>query len=117
MSALISDQVSVTFGDFLETEWDVLGEWQKELYKRVIKEIHSFLISQGYSIINPDIIFKIKNEDEKYLTRRYQWEGKESKNDLTASLPVVTSVSSLNIKQEEDSPCSSGVKPDIFNPV
>ncbi|XP_030050608.1 zinc finger protein 2-like [Microcaecilia unicolor] len=89
MSDPDSDQALVTFKDiaayFLEAEWDVLGELQKELYKKVIKEIHSFLISQGYSIANPDVIFKIKEEDEKYVTQKCEWEGKENMNDPTTS--------------------------------
>ncbi|XP_029428103.1 zinc finger protein 658-like [Rhinatrema bivittatum] len=108
MSVLGSDQASVTFIDvaayFMEVEWDSLGEWQKELYKTVIKEIHSILTSRGYSIVNPDVIFKIKKADEKYLTQRYEWEGKEHTNEPTISLPIVTSVFSLSIKQEEDLP-------------
>ncbi|XP_029451744.1 gastrula zinc finger protein XlCGF26.1-like isoform X2 [Rhinatrema bivittatum] len=108
MSSLVSDQALVTFSDvaayFLEVEWDVLGEWQKNLYKKVIKEIHGILISRGYSIVNPDVIFKIKKEDEKYSTQHYEWERKENLNDHTLSLPIVTSVFSLTVKQEEDLP-------------
>ncbi|XP_030050293.1 zinc finger protein 398 [Microcaecilia unicolor] len=108
MSALDSDQVSVIFKDvaayFLEVEWNILGEWQKELYKMVIKEIHGILISRGYSIVSPDVIFKIKKEDEKYFTQQIEWEGKEYPNDPNKSLPIVTSVFSLSIKQEEDFP-------------
>ncbi|XP_030050495.1 zinc finger protein 398-like [Microcaecilia unicolor] len=109
MSARVSsDQASITFKDvaayFLEVEWDILGEWQKELYKRVIKEIHDILMSRGYSIANPDVIFKIKKEDEKYFTQHFEWEGKENLNDPTKSLPVVTSVFSLSVKQEENLP-------------
>nr|XP_033791817.1 zinc finger protein 398-like isoform X2 [Geotrypetes seraphini] len=108
MSALLSDHASVTFSDvaayFLEVEWNILGEWQKELYKNVIKKIHSFLILQGYSIVNPDVVFKIKKEDEKYFTQHCEWEGKENSNDPSISLPVVTSVFSLSVKQEEDLP-------------
>ncbi|XP_029450296.1 zinc finger protein 660-like isoform X2 [Rhinatrema bivittatum] len=106
MSALDPDVVSVTFSDvaayFLEKEWDILGERQKELYKKVIKEIHGTLMSRGYSIINPDVIFKIKKEDEKYFTQNCEMEGKENMNDPTIRLPIVTSVFSLSIKQEED---------------
>ncbi|XP_030050766.1 zinc finger protein 398-like [Microcaecilia unicolor] len=97
----------VTFKDvaayFLEVDWDLLGEWQKELYKKVIEEFHAILISRGYSIVNPDVIFKIKKEDEKYFTQQFEWEGKENPNDFN-NLPVVTSVFSLSIKQEEDLP-------------
>ncbi|XP_030051738.1 zinc finger protein 93-like [Microcaecilia unicolor] len=106
MSALVSDQAPVTFSDvaayFLEVEWDILGAWQKELYKKVIKEIQSFLIAQGYSILNPEVIFKIKKEDEKYFTQYSVLEGKENMDDPTISLPIVTSVFSVSVKQEED---------------
>ncbi|XP_029460729.1 zinc finger protein 701-like isoform X2 [Rhinatrema bivittatum] len=102
------DPALITFSDvaayFLEVEWDILGEWQKELYKKVIKEIHGFLMSRGYSIVNPDIIFKIKKDDEKYFIQHFEWEGKENMNDPTISLPVVTSVYSLSVKQEQDLP-------------
>ncbi|XP_029442865.1 zinc finger protein 398-like [Rhinatrema bivittatum] len=106
MSALVSDQASITFSDvaayFLEVEWDILGERQKELYRKVIKEIHGLLMSRGYSILNPDAIFKIKKEDEKYFTQNCEWEGKENLTDPSIGLPIVTSVFSLNVKQEED---------------
>ncbi|XP_029452665.1 uncharacterized protein LOC115088545 [Rhinatrema bivittatum] len=108
MSALVSHQASVTFSDvaayFLEGEWDILGEWQKELYKKVIKEIHGILMLRGYSIVNPDVIFKVKKEDEKYFTQHCEWEGKENMKDPSMSLPIVTSVFSLSVKQEEDLP-------------
>ncbi|XP_029440750.1 uncharacterized protein LOC115080612 isoform X2 [Rhinatrema bivittatum] len=166
MCALVSDPASVTFRDvaayFWEVEWDILGEWQKELYKKVIKEIHGVLLSrdrktqvlgykdnsfsdapdmklgvllsrraqagrehwhlqclqlggsgiemtapetlQGYSILNPDIIFKIKKEDEKYFPQHWELEGKETMKDPSISLPIVTSVFSLSVKQEADLP-------------
>ncbi|XP_030053891.1 zinc finger protein 25-like [Microcaecilia unicolor] len=108
MSALVPDQALVTFKDvsayFLEADWDILGEWQKELYKKIIKEIHDILISRGYSIVNPDVIFKIKKEDEKYFTQYFEWEVKENPDDFMKYLPIVTSVISLGVKQEEDLP-------------
>ncbi|XP_029450316.1 zinc finger protein 583-like [Rhinatrema bivittatum] len=108
MSELASDKALVTFSDvaayFWEVEWNILGEWQKELYKKIIKEIHGLLMSRGYSIVNPDVIFKIKKEDEKYFTQNCEWEGKENMKDPSMSLPIVTSVFSMSIKQEEDLP-------------
>ncbi|XP_029443785.1 zinc finger protein 436-like isoform X2 [Rhinatrema bivittatum] len=125
MSVLVSDQASVTFNDvaayFLEVEWDVLGERLKEFYKNVIKEIHGILMSWGYSIVNPDVIFRIKKEDEKHFTRHYEWEGRENTTDPTHSLPIVTSVFSLSVKQEEDlpfmDPPESETSEDIHSPV
>ncbi|XP_029440429.1 uncharacterized protein LOC115080422 isoform X5 [Rhinatrema bivittatum] len=108
MCALVSDPASVTFRDvaayFWEVEWDILGEWQKELYKKVIKEIHGVLMSRGYSILNPDVVFKIKKEDEKYFPQHWELEGKETMKDPSISLPIVTSVFSLSVKQEADLP-------------
>ncbi|XP_029443790.1 gastrula zinc finger protein XlCGF26.1-like isoform X2 [Rhinatrema bivittatum] len=105
MSGLASDPASVTFNDvaayFLEVEWDVLGEWQKELYKKVIKEIHGLLISRGYSIVNPDVIFKIKKEDEKYFPQHCEWEGRENMNDPTHSSPSAKPDILIRFKQEE----------------
>nr|XP_033775123.1 zinc finger protein 2 homolog [Geotrypetes seraphini] len=106
---MAADQASITFKDvaayFLEVEWDILGEWQKELYKKIIKEIHDILISRGCLIVNPDVIFKIRKEDEKYFTQHFEWEEKENLNDPTKTgLPVVTSVFTLSVKQEEDLP-------------
>ncbi|XP_029450291.1 uncharacterized protein LOC115087338 isoform X2 [Rhinatrema bivittatum] len=100
MSALVSDQALVATY-FLEKEWNSLGKWWKELFKKVIKEIHGILVSKGYPVVNPDVIFKIKKE-EKYFTQHCEWEGKETMNDPSMSLPIVTSVFSLNVKQEED---------------
>nr|XP_033816335.1 zinc finger protein 182-like [Geotrypetes seraphini] len=108
MSILVSDQTLVTFKDvaayFWEVEWNILGEWQKELYKKVIKEVHGILLSRGYSIVNPDVIVKIKKEDEKYFTQNFEWAGKGNPHDPMKSLPIVTSVFSLSVKQEEDLP-------------
>ncbi|XP_030050761.1 zinc finger protein 777-like [Microcaecilia unicolor] len=88
----------VTFKDvagcFLEVEWNILGEWQKELCKKVIKEIHGILMSQGYSIVNPDVLLKIKKEDEKYFAQHCELEGKENLIDPTK----------MSVKQEEDLP-------------
>ncbi|XP_030055613.1 oocyte zinc finger protein XlCOF6-like [Microcaecilia unicolor] len=106
MSALVPDQD--LFKDvsayFLEADWDILEERQKELYEKVIKEVHDILISRGYSIVNPDVMFKIQKEDKKYFTPHFEWEGKENPNDPMKNPPIITSVISLSVKQEEDLP-------------
>ncbi|XP_029440782.1 zinc finger protein 184-like isoform X4 [Rhinatrema bivittatum] len=121
MSAPACDQASVTFRDvaayFWEAEWDLLGERQKELYKKVIKEIHGVLMSRGYSILNPGAIFKIKKENEKYFTQPCEREGKETMKDPPISLPIVTSVFSLSVKQEEDLPFMDPPESEIPPPV
>ncbi|XP_029441133.1 zinc finger protein 544-like [Rhinatrema bivittatum] len=106
MAVLVSNPASITFSDvaayFWETEWDVLGEWQKELYRKVIKEVHGVLMSLGYSIVNTDVVFKIKKKEEKYFTQHYEREGKEDLSSPIVSHPILTSMLSLSVKQEEE---------------
>ncbi|XP_075056526.1 uncharacterized protein LOC142142547 [Mixophyes fleayi] len=62
-------QGSVTFHDvaacFSAEEWGVLEDWQRELYKKVMREIHSALEAMGYKIVNADVLLKIKDDDLK----------------------------------------------------
>ncbi|XP_069802723.1 uncharacterized protein [Dendropsophus ebraccatus] len=61
-------QGPITFQDvaasFTEKQWIHLEDWQKEIYKTVVKEIHEAIISLGYTIINPDVVFSVKKADE-----------------------------------------------------
>ncbi|XP_068135933.1 uncharacterized protein [Hyperolius riggenbachi] len=63
--------VSVTFQDvaacFSAEEWSGLEDWQKELYKKVMLEIHSALQGMGFEILNPDILFRIKRVKDLYI--------------------------------------------------
>ncbi|CAH2319889.1 zinc finger 570 isoform X2 [Pelobates cultripes] len=67
MSENISMQTFVTFNDvavyFSEEDWKCLEEWQKELYRNAIQEIHGVLTAMGYAISNPDVLVRIQNID------------------------------------------------------
>ncbi|XP_018428793.1 PREDICTED: zinc finger protein 250-like [Nanorana parkeri] len=64
-------QVSVTFHDvaacFSAEEWSALEDWQKDLYKKVMMEIHSALQGMGFEILNPDVLFRIKKVKDLYV--------------------------------------------------
>ncbi|XP_075057153.1 uncharacterized protein LOC142143316 isoform X2 [Mixophyes fleayi] len=64
-------QVSVTFHDvaacFSAEEWGVLEDWQRELYKKVMRQIHSSLEAMGFQILNPDVLFRIKKVKDMYI--------------------------------------------------
>ncbi|XP_069461453.1 zinc finger protein 300-like isoform X2 [Ambystoma mexicanum] len=66
MAQLDSEQALVTFQDvavyFSDEEWQCLTEWQKELYRTAMEEIHTALLSLGYAILNPGTLFRIKKE-------------------------------------------------------
>ncbi|XP_053565385.1 zinc finger protein 300 isoform X2 [Bombina bombina] len=63
-------QMSVTFHDvaacFSAEEWRQLEDWQKELYRNVMREIHSALQAMGFEIINPDVLFRVKRVKDLY---------------------------------------------------
>ncbi|XP_040282888.1 uncharacterized protein LOC120997051 [Bufo bufo] len=66
--SLIPGRGLVTFHDvaayFSAKEWGGLEEWQKELYKNVMREIHAALEGMGYKIVNGDVLLKIKEEEK-----------------------------------------------------
>ncbi|XP_075057155.1 zinc finger protein 777-like [Mixophyes fleayi] len=134
-ASILHQQVSVralvTFHDvaacFSNEEWGVLEDWQKELYKNVMREIHAALLAMGYTILNPEQLLRVEEikGGAQAAERR-----KEQKNILTAGAPVFNPDISLWIREvvEEDhsqkpeqtvaweSPSSEVpiVKPDIF---
>ncbi|XP_053317088.1 zinc finger protein 835-like isoform X2 [Spea bombifrons] len=61
-------RASVSFSDvaasFSQQEWDLLEPWQKDLYKKVMQEIHSVLQDLGYRIENSEILFRVVRKDE-----------------------------------------------------
>ncbi|KAJ1199426.1 hypothetical protein NDU88_003262 [Pleurodeles waltl] len=74
------EQIAVTFKDvaiyFSEETWHLLEEWQKELYSIAMKEIHGALLALGYTIANPDVLFRIKKEAEPCYQDDECWAGR-----------------------------------------
>ncbi|KAG9470038.1 zinc finger protein 554-like isoform X1 [Eleutherodactylus coqui] len=115
-AAILPHQVSVralvTFHDvsacFSAEEWEVLEDWQKELYKTVMREIHSALLSMGYTILNPEQLLRV----DKIKGSSQDGEmAKEQKNTLTAGTPVFNPDISLWIREVVEDDISAPEKP------
>ncbi|XP_078525152.1 zinc finger protein 713-like isoform X2 [Lissotriton helveticus] len=68
----LQDSDELTFHDvasyFTEEEWKHLHEWQKELYKNVMKEIHQALISLGPLIATTIYSLRATEKEEAHST-------------------------------------------------
>ncbi|KAJ1152361.1 hypothetical protein NDU88_005136 [Pleurodeles waltl] len=66
ISQQFSDKAQVTFHDvaanFTEEEWRLLHEWQREVYKNVMNEIHQALLSLGPVIATS--VFSLRGQEK-----------------------------------------------------
>ncbi|XP_017705152.1 PREDICTED: zinc finger protein 658-like [Rhinopithecus bieti] len=77
-------QASVSFQDvtveFTQEEWQHLGPVERTLYRDVMLENYSHLISVGYCITKPKVISKLEQGEEpwsledEFLNQKYQGE-------------------------------------------
>ncbi|KAM5141062.1 uncharacterized protein ACMZJ9_014833 isoform 2-T2 [Mantella aurantiaca] len=77
---------------------------QKDVYRNAMKEIHRTLTSRGYTILNPNIIFSIRRQDESPIRTDGDSEGK--KIAVAGDFPDIL----MNIKEEPigETPISQG---------
>ncbi|XP_069506502.1 zinc finger protein 684-like isoform X2 [Ambystoma mexicanum] len=105
-----TDKVPVTFHDSAafcsEAETKLLHEWQKELYKTVMREIHQALISLGCKI--HDTLLQVDIEKEPLKPKaQHPATSTHTDNTILSTPPAVSPVILVRIKHEDDPYCSS----------
>ncbi|KAM9166459.1 uncharacterized protein ACDP82_003031 isoform 2-T2 [Pangshura tecta] len=102
-------KVPVTFDDvsvyFNEPELGSLEEWQKELYKNMMKGNYEALISLDSAISKPDLLSRIERGEEPCVGDQGPSEESEIPADPGPESPVSAPDISSWINQEEDPGC------------
>ncbi|KAF6080023.1 ZFP30 zinc finger protein [Phyllostomus discolor] len=69
--------------DFSQEEWECLNSYQRNLYRDVILENYSNLVSVGCSISKPDVITLLEQGKEPWMVMR------DEKNKWRPATPVI----------------------------
>ncbi|XP_078520435.1 uncharacterized protein LOC144785353 isoform X2 [Lissotriton helveticus] len=82
------EKAPITFHDvadsFSEEEWNLLHEWQKDLYNTVMKEIHQAMLALGPLIANSVFSLRSKEKEEPCTMEREECEKRQNGNRSTS---------------------------------
>lgn len=101
---LLENLPQVTFDDaaiyFSEEQWQNLEDFQKKIYKELIKEIYETMLALGYRIPKPEIVSRIERGEEPCIDSDKKQKLEESKAEGSKDAEPV-------IKVERESPEAS----------
>ncbi|KAM7174447.1 uncharacterized protein RBU57_001049 isoform 2-T2 [Macrochelys suwanniensis] len=98
-------KVPVVFEDisahFSREEWENVEEWQKELYKNLMKDSYDSLISLDCTLSKPDVLSPTAQEEEPGVRVQGDLEARGSPVDPSVDSPVSTPDPLSQVKLEE----------------
>ncbi|XP_069473334.1 zinc finger protein 2-like isoform X2 [Ambystoma mexicanum] len=94
-----SHEAQATFPEvaacFSDEDWQILKEWQKDLYRNVMKEVHQALLSLGPLIVST--VFSLKTKEKQDLSPTHTEEAMRIHGGT-----ITNPEESFSIKREED---------------